>query len=279
MYAQKNRGLFSVFNGMSATWQIIALNVIVFVASFILFLFYPSSIKYFAIVPANLAVGNYFWTLVLHMFSHAGFFHLAFNMFSLFFLGTFCERIIGKRRFIWFYLAAGLFAGIVSALMALFFGYGIGEKIFGSPTVAMLGASGALFGLVGLLAVLVPFKKVYLIAGPLIAIIVQAIIGIALPSSAVLNILDLAIMIYIFVAVISVFSINRHSTKIALPIETPFWLLPIIAIVPLFVIGLFVALPIGNIAHFSGLVAGLAYGWYLRIKFRKKVLVLQRYFE
>ena len=75
------------------------------------------------------------------------------------------------------------------------------------------------------------------------------------------------------------FSFNPRTRKIAVPVGMPFWLLPIIAIVPLVIIGLFVQLPIGNTAHLGGLLAGLIYGLYLRMKYKKKVEVLNRMLE
>ena len=53
-------------------------------------------------------------------------------MFSLAFIGSFVERIIGRKRFFWFYIIAGVFAGIVFVSLAGFFGTGFGEKIFGN---------------------------------------------------------------------------------------------------------------------------------------------------
>ncbi len=279
MHYKKKDGLFSIFNNLSATWQIIIINIIFFIFSFLCWILFPDTVKYFAMIPAYLVAGKYPWTLVTHMFVHSGFFHLAFNMFSLFFLGGFCERIIGRKRFVWFYLIAGLFAGLLAALSAAFFGQGLGARIFGTSDVAMVGASGALFGLVGMLAVLIPFKRVYLIAGPLIAIIIQAVLGMILPSSAILGLIDVAITIYIFVSIFSIFSFNPASRRIAVPVEMPFWILPIVAIVPLTIVSFFVSLPIGNVAHFGGLLAGLVYGGYLRIKYRKKVMMLERMFS
>jgi membrane associated rhomboid family serine protease len=200
-------------------------------------------------------------------------------MFSLWFVGGFVEKLIGRKRFIWFYLIAGVFAGILSVLLAGLFGYGIWGKILGSPTIPMLGASGAIFGLVGLLAVIVPRARVYLIAGPLIAIIAEAILGMFVKSAVLMGIFGFIVNIYIIISIFMMFSFNPGTRKLIVPIEMPFWLLPFVAIIPLVAIGFFVFLPIGNVAHFGGLVAGLIYGAYLRVKFKKKVEMLQRYFR
>jgi rhomboid protease GluP len=88
-----------------------------------------------ALVPAAIAQGQV-WLLVSSMFLHSGFIHLALNMLSLYFLGSFVEQAFGKSRFLALYLSSGLAGGIAY----LYFG------AFDSPVV---GASGAIFGLLG----------------------------------------------------------------------------------------------------------------------------------
>ena len=53
-----------------------------------------------------------FWQLLTHMFMHGGFLHLAFNMFALWMFGSAIESIFGSRRFLFFYLTCGLGAAI-----------------------------------------------------------------------------------------------------------------------------------------------------------------------
>jgi membrane associated rhomboid family serine protease len=80
------------------------------------------------------------WRLFTSMFLHANFFHLATNMYSLFFVGSILEHVIGRWRFLLLYLTAGL-VGSAGALV---------DK----PLVPTVGASGAIFGLLGALLVL-----------------------------------------------------------------------------------------------------------------------------
>jgi len=77
------------------------------------------------------------YRLVSSLFLHAGLIHLIFNSYALYMFGTIVESIFGSRRFTVIYLAAGL----VGALLTQFF----------YPGVVSVGASGAIFGLIGLL--------------------------------------------------------------------------------------------------------------------------------
>lgn len=81
------------------------------------------------------------YQLVTHMFAHGGPFHLFFNMFALWMFGTLLERVWGPKRFLVFYLACGLAAGVAHLLLEF------------SPAV---GASGAVMGLFAAFAYLFP---------------------------------------------------------------------------------------------------------------------------
>jgi membrane associated rhomboid family serine protease len=80
-----------------------------------------------------------YWRLVTAGFLHAGFFHLLFNMLSLYILGGILEPAIGKLRFGLIYFVS-LLAGSFGALLL-------------EPTLPTVGASGAIFGLMAATAV------------------------------------------------------------------------------------------------------------------------------
>jgi membrane associated rhomboid family serine protease len=137
--------------------MIVSVNVLVFILSTILFIVNPEFIRYLAIQPSSIMQGQYLWTIVTSIFVHGGFFHLLINMFVLFSMGGLCERIIGRKRFFWFYLLSGIIAGMMFVLLAYYFGNSaIGAKIFGSPSDYAVGASGAIFGIAALFMVLIP---------------------------------------------------------------------------------------------------------------------------
>lgn len=99
------------------------------------------------------------WILITHMFVHENFGHLFYNMFALALFGTILEKIIGSRRFIILYFASGLVAAL-------------GSVMFYS---ASLGASGAIFGILGCLAVLRPKMTVYVSYVPMPMIIAAVV--------------------------------------------------------------------------------------------------------
>ncbi len=152
---KKRRGLFD-FN---ITFLFIILNIIFLVLFSALIYFNPNYLDYIALRPSNIFSKFYFWTFLTSMFMHSGFFHIFANMISLLFVGNFVEKILGRKRYFAFYILAGLFAGIFFVLSSL-----ILKSDFNTYAV---GASGAIFGLIGLLMVLIPNLKVYMMFIPI----------------------------------------------------------------------------------------------------------------
>lgn len=95
------------------------------------------------------------WQLATCTVLHADLGHLASNLLVLYFFGTKLESIVGSRRFLWFYVAAGL----VSSMLSL----AIGLMIPGLPSI---GASGAVMGVVAAAAVFQPMTPVLLLFIP-----------------------------------------------------------------------------------------------------------------
>lgn len=266
-----SRGKVGLLNRFSLTTQLIFFNVLIYFVLLILSAIYSREkiFSLLAITPDFILSGKYFWTFLSSMFVHASFFHLFANMFSLFFIGKFLEPIIGRKRYFWVYLISGIIGSLFYVAAAI---------IFGGTSIPAVGASGAIFGLLGILAVLVPFSRIYLVAGPLILIILQVVLEKVLPSG-IFNIVSIIITVLMILMIISLFSFNSPFRKLSIPVELPMWALPIFAIVPLSIIGFFVDLPIGNSAHFGGLVIGLIYGFYLRKKFPNKTKRISNFFR
>lgn len=121
------------------SWIILAFNVIIW----LLMTFSGGStatsvlIRFGAKVPWLVATGEY-WRLFTAIFLHIGFIHLAFNSYALYVLGPQVESLFGRNRFLAVYLFSGLAGSVAS--------YVLSESL-------SAGASGAIFGLIGALAV------------------------------------------------------------------------------------------------------------------------------
>jgi len=106
--------------------------------------------NYLALIPAILFERP--WTIVTYMFVHFSFDHLLWNMLFLFFFGPTLEDRIGEKMFVGIYLLSGIVAAIGQILVLS----GIDSFI------PMVGASGALFGILGCLAIIAPEIRVLL---------------------------------------------------------------------------------------------------------------------
>ena len=146
------------------TWLIIV-NVIVWILAMLsMRIFDAEKVFLFLALQPNAFFSGQVWQVLTSMFMHSpnGITHLFVNMLSLFFIGNFIEKLVGRKRFFWLYMIAGLFAGIFFVFLAYFLGTTeLGIRIFGSPEIFAVGASGAIFALAGLLAVLTPKLRVY----------------------------------------------------------------------------------------------------------------------
>ncbi|MFH0830162.1 MAG: rhomboid family intramembrane serine protease [Candidatus Aenigmatarchaeota archaeon] len=153
--------------------------VVVCTLVFLLQVAYPPLTDYLVLSSSTVLYQP--WTLVTSIFAHASFEHIFFNMFGLFLFGMLLENIIGGRRWLQIFFAAGLLGGLV-----------------GLPFYdATLGASGAIFGIIGALGMLRPRMTVYLGYVPMpmaIAVIIWAasdIFGFFFPSD-IANVAHLA---------------------------------------------------------------------------------------
>lgn len=155
------------------------------------------------------------WTIVTGIFAHGGFFHLFVNGLVLFFIGSVLERRIGRNRFVYLFLTAGILSSIAQVF------------VIPNETWVGLGASGAIFGVLGALTALAPRMPIFLF--------------------------------------------------FILPM--PLWMLTL-------VYGSFEAVMaltgaggnVGHMAHFTGLIIGLVYGYKLRIEMERRQRSLERIF-
>lgn len=102
--------------------------------------------------------GGDWYRLVTAMFLHASILHIAFNMLALWWFGTAVEEALGAWRYIVLYFVSGI-VGSAGALL------------FSSPFAVTVGASGAIFGIMGSLLIL-QYRATGTLAGPVLTVIV-----------------------------------------------------------------------------------------------------------
>jgi rhomboid family protein len=122
--------------------RLIGANVLVFVLQQVL----PSITNQFAFVPAFALQQP--WTFITYMFLHGGIWHILFNMITLGFFGPRVETQLGSRRFLSLYFISGVSGAVLSYFMM--------------PQAAVIGASGAIFGVELAFAIFWPRERIYI---------------------------------------------------------------------------------------------------------------------
>ena len=137
-------GLLSPF----IKWMLIA-NAAVFLLEFFIG---DHMIQMFGLTPARFYSDfpNLLYQVVTYMFLHAGFWHIFFNLFALWMFGTEIELTWGSKTFGWFYLVAGLCGAILTLIVTP------------HQAVPMIGASGAIYGILVAYWLMFPNRLLYL---------------------------------------------------------------------------------------------------------------------
>jgi len=139
---------------------LLIINIAVFV---IAILIRPLSVfiyRWFPVEPVSLLRALQLWRLVTYQFLHdpADIFHIFFNMLGLFFLGPTLERHWGSRKFLKFYLGCGVAGGLFYTLL-------VAVNFLQAGT--MVGAYGAILGLLAACAILFPHFVVFIFLFPI----------------------------------------------------------------------------------------------------------------
>lgn len=152
------------------TFRIFLICIVVF----FLQLTVPKFNSLFSMIP-SLAFSQP-WRFVTSIFMHAGIFHLFFNMFALVTFGNYLELKIGSKRFLFVFFVSGLIGNLLYFLWNP------------SSPIPAIGASGAIFGIIGTLTILYPYLLVYFFYVPMPLIFASliwlfiSIIGMFIPS-------------------------------------------------------------------------------------------------
>lgn len=108
-----------------------------------------------ALVMDPMAIGSRPWMVVSYLFVHAGIIHLATNMLGLYLFGTAVENRMGSKSFVLYYLYCGIGAALFSALLSLVI-----------PQSPVVGASGAIFGVMVAFAMFWPDVEIFVFPIP-----------------------------------------------------------------------------------------------------------------
>ena len=172
------------------TKNIIILNVIVFILAMLI----PQSYQYLA---AFFLLFPYFksWQIITHMFMHGGFMHIAFNMLTFASFGPVLERFLGEKKFLILYFLSGLGAFALFNLWEYYQLYqdaqpliveglqfsdilkgdfgkfpvrleGNAQNIVNILSTPMVGASGAIFGVIAAFSLLYPNAEMFIMFIP-----------------------------------------------------------------------------------------------------------------
>ena len=152
------------------TRNLLIVNVIMFVATLINREFMINTFS----MAFPLATDFRWWQPLTHMFMHANFAHIFFNMYSLVMFGMLVEKVLGTKRFIIFYLITGFGAVLLHTgveclqVQSLIKEYpGVDVQTIYNSIPGVLGASGAVYGVLVAFAMLYPQARLTLIFPPI----------------------------------------------------------------------------------------------------------------
>jgi membrane associated rhomboid family serine protease len=151
MYGQRMRFALPALTPV-IKWLLI-INVVVFVASYMIPTLGNLFFTWFSVLPDTVGKSLQVWRLITYQFLHGGFGHIFMNMLILYFFGPMLEGQWGSRRFIVFYLICGAMGGVLYTLLVFAGILRVG---------VLIGASGAIYGILAAGAILHPNLQVYI---------------------------------------------------------------------------------------------------------------------
>ncbi|HEY92915.1 MAG TPA: rhomboid family intramembrane serine protease [Dehalococcoidia bacterium] len=134
------------------------MNLLLFVVTLI----EPTLILFLGLIPA--VILDRLWTIITSLFVHGSIGHILANMITLYFFGRYLCALLGERKFLLVYFIGGILGNILYILLA-------------PPLSIAIGASGAVFALGGVLAVMRPRLRVFVFPIPVPLPLWVAVIG------------------------------------------------------------------------------------------------------
>ncbi len=137
------------YNYVNVTLTLIIVNIAVFLLRYIS----PQILGYLALTPILVIKKYFIWQLFTYMFVHWNLTHIFLNMLALFIFGVPLERRLGSNEFLLFYFTIGISAGIFTLIINWYTGLAL---------VPVIGASGAIYGLLLGYAILFPDSVLFI---------------------------------------------------------------------------------------------------------------------
>ena len=145
----KNKAINLFPKSLQGFQIVILINIVLFIVlkffNIKSFLFF-----YFGLTPKYAWVKFYLWQFITYFFLHDNFLHIFFNMFMLWLIGKEIEQKFGRNKFLFYYLFCGICGGMLSALLQI------------SSTTPIVGASGAIWGLLAAFWIMFPNRLLLL---------------------------------------------------------------------------------------------------------------------
>ena len=161
------------------TTTLVIVNVVVF-AYGVLTNTQNSIISNYGFVPNGLLKNGYILDSILRMFTsmfiHAGIPHITFNLFALAYMGGFAERSVGKPKFIAIYIIAGLGGALFHGIIASY--------ILGNGYTVLIGASGAISGILGISAACGDIRGYYWLAIQVFYVFIGSVTSLSIAFAA-----------------------------------------------------------------------------------------------
>ncbi len=150
--------------------HLLILNILLFIAIHLL----PPQFR--VMMPFNSPASDYIneaglhvkfqpFQIITYMFTHFDVSHIFFNMLSLYFIGPAVEMTLGPKRFFGLYMISGL-TGLAAHFLVFYLPYLMGQTDM-LPLFSVLGASGAVFGVLIAFATLYPQRELMLLFPPI----------------------------------------------------------------------------------------------------------------
>jgi membrane associated rhomboid family serine protease len=119
-------------------------------------------LQWFGLVPYAVTHGFRIWQLFTYIFLHGGILHILFNLLYLAMFGADLEHTWGSKRFYTYFFICGIGAGVIDLTVRTI----LDPHGQGSAMVSTIGASGAIYGVLLAVAVIMPHRQVWLFPLP-----------------------------------------------------------------------------------------------------------------